>query len=644
VPLPRWTTTALLAAVLVAGAAVPAVAASGQPTAPPPSPWPTVAGSLGALGTRTASATPAATSSAPGYLPVTATVVADSITGAGLGAVVPVAPGQTVHFPVAGVGGVPAGGVGAVDLTVTAMWPQRPGYLTVYPYGGGVPATSNVNFGVGDVIANTAVVPVGSAGAVAVTNHSSGALQLMVVLHGWYPLGGYQPLPVATRLLDTRKGIGTRLGVPRTGIGFSVGVTGVDGVPSRGVGAVLLNVITVSPSVAGSLFVYPTGAARPAAATLPLQPGTVRASLVVATVGANGQVTVYPDSGAGGPVGTVALVADVEGWTPAGAVYGSLTPTTAVSLSGQPSGTSLTLALAGHYGIPPSGATAAVITVTASAPTTSWAVVYAAGRPRPAYADLLLAARQTDTTVVLAPLGAGGASTITLGAAGTTLTVTVDGYLLAPTYALARVIDVSAWQGSGINWGEVGASGVAGAIAKATEGSSYVDADFAANWRGIKAAGMVRGAYSFGHPADNPVTDATFFVRTVQAAGAIGPGDVLALDIEVTDGQSAAHINAWAATFMSVVAQLTRLPRSRLPVYTDPSFGTTAAAGLSLVRSAGDPLWVANYGVPFPTLPAGWASWTMWQWSDAYRVDPQLTTDASVFNGSVLGLRNWAGL
>ena len=42
--------------------------------------------------------------------------------------------------------------------------------------------------------------------------------------------------------------------------------------------------------------------------------------------------------------------------------------------------------------------------------------------------------------------------------------------------------DVSHYQGS-VNWASVKAAGVGFAIAKATEGSSYVDAQFKANWQ-----------------------------------------------------------------------------------------------------------------------------------------------------------------
>ena len=45
-----------------------------------------------------------------------------------------------------GRGGLPATGVGAVVLNVTATGPTAQGYLTVYPTGGTRPTASNLNF------------------------------------------------------------------------------------------------------------------------------------------------------------------------------------------------------------------------------------------------------------------------------------------------------------------------------------------------------------------------------------------------------------------------------------------------------------------------------------------------------------------
>src|SRR5262245_16691121 len=59
---------------------------------------------------------------------------------------------SVLTVPVLGRGGIPATGVGAVMLNVTAVNPTAPGYLTVYPCGTTPPKASNVNYTTGQVI------------------------------------------------------------------------------------------------------------------------------------------------------------------------------------------------------------------------------------------------------------------------------------------------------------------------------------------------------------------------------------------------------------------------------------------------------------------------------------------------------------
>src|SRR5262249_39837308 len=74
--------------------------------------------------------------------------------------------------------------------------------------------------------------------------------------------------------------------------------------------------------------------------------------------------------------------------------------------------------------------------------------------------------------------------------------------LAAGTDYAIQGIDASHWQGS-INWTSVKNSGKTFAFYKATEGTTYTDPTFAANWAAIKNAGLIRGAYHFGHPGSD---------------------------------------------------------------------------------------------------------------------------------------------
>lgn len=171
-------------------------------------------------------------------------------------------------------------------------------------------------------------------------------------------------------------------------------------------------------------------------------------------------------------------------------------------------------------------------------------------------------------------------------------------------------IDVSRWQGT-IDWSAVAADGVEFAFIKATEGGDYTDPRFAANWAGAQQAGVARGAYHFYRPQTDAMAQAAHFLRTVQLA----PGDLPpVLDVEVTDGRSAAQIAAGVRTWLQEVERAT----GRRPIlYTRASFWTGQMGG----GFGGYPLWVAHYGVSSPSIPAEWSGWTFWQHSDAGSVD-----------------------
>ena len=73
--------------------------------------------------------------------------------------------------------------------------------------------------------------------------------------------------------------------------------------------SVVLNVTTVGPTSGGFLTVFPGGSAQPTTAALNFVAGEIRNDVVVATVGAGGQVSIYNNTG------SVDLVIDVNGFT-----------------------------------------------------------------------------------------------------------------------------------------------------------------------------------------------------------------------------------------------------------------------------------------------------------------------------------------
>jgi lysozyme len=82
-----------------------------------------------------------------------------------------------------------------------------------------------------------------------------------------------------------------------------------------------------------------------------------------------------------------------------------------------------------------------------------------------------------------------------------------------------------------------------------------LDTDFQQNWQGIASAGLIRGAYQYFEPGEDPTTQANIMINAI---GAAGPGDLPpVLDLETTGGQSAATIQANLKTWISDVETAT---------------------------------------------------------------------------------------
>jgi hypothetical protein len=117
------------------------------------------------------------------YVPLVPSRAVDtrSGTGANLG---PVPSGGTIDVQVTGKGGVPATGVRAVVLNVTATQPTGIGYLTLFPTGAPRPLASDLNFAAGETRPNLVVVQVGTGGKVSL--YTSTQTHVIVDVFGWF--------------------------------------------------------------------------------------------------------------------------------------------------------------------------------------------------------------------------------------------------------------------------------------------------------------------------------------------------------------------------------------------------------------------------------------------------------------------------
>ena len=100
------------------------------------------------------------------YLPVSPRRIVDTRTGVGAArARVGAAP---LAVAIAGANGLPATGIAAVQINLTAVAPSQDTYLTVYPSGTAMPNASNLNLAGGAVRANSVIARVGADGKIMV--------------------------------------------------------------------------------------------------------------------------------------------------------------------------------------------------------------------------------------------------------------------------------------------------------------------------------------------------------------------------------------------------------------------------------------------------------------------------------------------
>ena len=213
--------------------------------------------------------------------------------------------GSTLALQIFGQGGVPASGVSAVVLNVTATDTTTAGFLTVYPSQTTQPAASTLNWNPGRTVSNRAIVKVGPDGKVNLFN-AQGNVDVVVDVSGYFTdVTASGKLFTATnpaRMLDTRVG-GGAIGPNRSLANQQI--AGIDGIPSDTT-AVFLNVTVTDTTAAGFLTVYPN--ARPATSDLNWVKGQTVPNLAVATLSSGGTLNFY------NATGSTDLVVDIAGW------------------------------------------------------------------------------------------------------------------------------------------------------------------------------------------------------------------------------------------------------------------------------------------------------------------------------------------
>ncbi|MEV0390674.1 trypsin-like serine protease [Nonomuraea sp. NPDC050643] len=220
-------------------------------------------------------------------LPTSASVL-DTRSGLGTDAG-PRPAGSLTPFQVTGVGGVPATGVTAVLVDVTAVTTE-PTFLTLLPEGAPRPPLSMLNATANQIISNTAVVPVPAGGKIAVYSNGAGA-HVVVDVQGYYTTSGSAGrgfVPVDhTRVVDTRSSLGGAGGIVPPWGTRTFTLTG--GAIPAGAGAAYLDLIVTDATQQGWVGAFPPGGANNRS-VMDFVPGTTAHGVAV-QLSADGRAT-----------------------------------------------------------------------------------------------------------------------------------------------------------------------------------------------------------------------------------------------------------------------------------------------------------------------------------------------------------------
>ena len=221
-------------------------------------------------------------------------------------------------------------------------------------------------------------------------------------------------------------------------------------------------------------------------------------------------------------------------------------------------------------------------------------------------------------------------------------------------------IDVAEYQGA-VDWNMVHASGREFGIARIADGN-HIDTTFAANWSGMQAAGMVRGAYYFFRPTLDAQTQAQ---HISEAVGVLGDGDLpVTIDVEcmcpystpghtcVVGGAGCATADQAAIVLEDLVTRVASITGKQPMIYTSARVWDGSQYLASAAMEPSSALWVPGYIHGCVAVASSWSDWQFWQYSDGNctgcvtGVVPGVSTgadcDRNVWNGTVASLRAFA--
>ncbi|RAO51903.1 hypothetical protein ONO86_01997 [Micromonospora noduli] len=369
-------------------------------------------------------------------------------------------------FNAVGVGGIPASGVSALMVDVTAIYPTANTFLTIYPDLTD-PKASAMNASIGEVMTNSAVVKPGTNGKLAVRN-AGGNVHIRVDVVGYFTTAtgstgsGFVPVN-HTRVVDSRTGQGITAGTMPTRGTRTANIYGGGLVPSSAT-AVMLDVVVIGATGNGWMTV---GSSTAAETGIDYAKGATSMGMVVKLNPGAGSVTLENRGSA------VHVAITVQGyWTGSPTTGAGLRPVPATTLydSRFPSGAqpvpangTVDVAVAGTNGLPTRGIAAAVLNVHAVAPTVDgfFTVTPLGSAANTASTTNFPAAHVARSSIVVTKLGTEGKVRIKNASSGTVhVVVDLQGWYadpmpFLPTESFSRSTAAQAEPSSGATFGPI---------------------------------------------------------------------------------------------------------------------------------------------------------------------------------------------
>jgi hypothetical protein len=349
--------------------------------------------------------------------------------------------GSTRSFPVlSGSCGLASSAL-AYSLNVTVIPHSKLGYLSLWATGQPQPLVSTLNSLDGRIVANAAIVPAGTSGAVNV--YVSDQTEVIIDVNGYFGASSANTLtfvPVSPcRVVDTRGGNGS-LGGPILGAGANRSfplASGACSLPSNAA-AYSLNATVVPSSTLSYLTLYPTGKTQPTVSTLNSYNGEVVANAALVAAGSGAAVTAYVTN-------QTQLILDVNGYFTSAPtrplVFTTVTPCRIVdtrNASGTFGGPILAANSTRGFPIPssscgiPASANAYALNITAlPISNLSYLTIWPDGQVQPTVSTLNSANGQIVANAALVPAGEQGAVDVFV-TDQTNLLIDVVGYFSAP--------------------------------------------------------------------------------------------------------------------------------------------------------------------------------------------------------------------